>query len=71
MDMAVELSDRVYIMELKCNQSADEALGQIKAKGYAERYQGRGKEIVLVGINFDTGERRVTEWKTEKLSSRN
>ncbi|RME57277.1 AAA family ATPase, partial [Candidatus Parcubacteria bacterium] len=40
MDMAVETGDTVYVIELKCNQSAAEALTQIKQRGYADRYRG-------------------------------
>ncbi|RMH83125.1 MAG: hypothetical protein D6681_17020 [Calditrichaeota bacterium] len=68
MDMAVEAGNRVYVIELKCNQSAEEALHQIKERGYADRYRGKGRKVILLGINFDTGRREVSEWKVEELS---
>ncbi|RMH80311.1 MAG: AAA family ATPase, partial [Calditrichaeota bacterium] len=67
MDMAVETQDRVYVIELKCNQSAAEAIKQIKERGYGERYRGKGKQIILLGINFDTARREVGDWQVEKL----
>ena len=67
-DMVIQLSGRVYIIEFKCNQSADIAIAQIREKGYADRFIGIGKEIVLVGINFSTEKRNIDEWKVEKLS---
>ncbi len=66
-DLVVTFPDRVYIMEFKCNQSTETALRQIHAQGYAEPYQGSGKEIVLLGINFDTELRNVAAWDVEAM----
>ena len=65
LDIAVFFPDRIYIIELKCNQSGDEALAQIKEKNYARAYKAEGKEILLMGINFDTEKRSVTDWVHE------
>jgi len=65
-DIAVEFPDKVYIIELKCNQSAEKAIAQIKEKKYAEKYLVSGREINLIGINFDTSERNISDWKVEK-----
>jgi len=62
-DLAVEFSDAVYVIEFKCNQRADEAIQQIHDKRYADKYRQKGKQIVLIGINFDTATRNVTEWQ--------
>ncbi len=42
------------------------ALTQIKTKGYAEKYQGKGKKIVLIGIGFSSTEKNVTEFVWEE-----
>jgi len=47
----------------QCNQSADAALAQIHDKGYAQAYQGLGKKVTLLGINFDTEKHNVGEWR--------
>ncbi len=62
-DLMMEFSDKIYIIEFKCNQSAQAGIDQIREKGYADRFRGRGKKIILMGINFDTGKRNVSEWK--------
>jgi len=62
-DLVVEFPEKVCILEFKCNQSADIALRQIQQQGYAEKYRGRGKAIVCIGINFDKEQRNVEEWK--------
>ncbi|MDZ7362798.1 MAG: ATP-binding protein [candidate division KSB1 bacterium] len=68
MDVAMEFKDKVYIVELKCNQTAAEAIQQIHQKRYYEKYLQSGRKIYLVGINFDTDERRVTDWRFEALA---
>jgi len=67
-DIAVEFNDKVYIIELKCNQSADKAIAQIKEKRYAEKYGSSGRDIFIIGINFDTTERNITDWKWEMFT---
>jgi hypothetical protein len=64
-DLALERRDRVYVFEFKCGQSADVALHQIRAAGYADRWRGSGKAVVLVGVNFDPQKRNIAEWKTD------
>ena len=58
----------VYIIELKLDESAEEALNQIKEKKYYEKYEKEGTVIHLLGINFSSAERNITEWKEEILS---
>ena len=53
-DLVMEFSDKVYIIEFKCNQSAKVAVKQINDKNYALKYEQTGKKIILMGINFDT-----------------
>ena len=67
LDMAVYDEDKVYIIEFKCHQNADLALKQIKEKGYAERWVGSGKKVILMGIDFDREKRRIREMKVEVL----
>jgi hypothetical protein len=66
-DIAVEFKDKVYIIELKCNQSATAAIEQIRDKGYHEKYVQSGRKIFLVGINFDMKERAITDWRKEDV----
>jgi hypothetical protein len=62
-DLIIEFLDKVYILEFKCNQSAETALKQIKTKKYADKYIHKGKEIICMGINFDSETRNVLDWK--------
>jgi ATP-dependent exoDNAse (exonuclease V) beta subunit len=64
-DLEVHFPDKVYIVELKCNQSAEQAIAQIKAKKYFEKHLHSGRKILLLGINFNTQERRIEDWRVE------
>ena len=57
-DAVLETAKKIYIMEFKVG-SEREALEQIKEMKYHEKYLGRGKEIILLGIGFDPGKRNI------------
>ena len=59
-DLQVETSDYVYIFEFKVNSSSEAAMAQIRKKSYWLREAVSGKEIFLIGANFDTSTRRMT-----------
>ncbi len=65
-DITLETQDHVFVMELKFDKTAEEALDQINAHHYADAFQMSGKEIVKVGINFSVKEERnITRWVIE------
>ncbi len=66
-DLVIHYSDKIYIIEFKCDQSAQAGIDQIREKGYADPYKEGGKKILLLGINFDTEKRNIAEWKEAKL----
>ena len=55
--------DTIYVMELKFDKTAEEALQQIDDKGYLIPYSADGKRMVKVGINYDSQKRTIGEWK--------
>jgi len=62
----LEFDQRIVIVELKVNQSGQAALEQIKEKKYADSYVRSGKEILLIGINFDSHLRNISDdWGVE------
>jgi len=66
-DMEVHFNDKIYIIELKCNQAAEKAIEQIKEKKYFEKHLASKRDIFLLGINFDTEQRRIDDWKLENF----
>jgi len=62
-DITMETADTIYVMELKFNKSAQEALDQINDKHYAQAFALKNKEIVKVGLNFSVkDEVNTLEW---------
>ncbi len=68
MDMVVESDDKVFIIELKCDQSSDKAIRQILEKRYYEKFLGAGRSVYLMGVNFDTEKRTIEDWQCKALS---
>lgn len=64
-DIALVFNKKVYIIEMKVDSSAEEALKQIHEKGYYDRYINTDKTIHLVGLNFTSGKREIDSWKEE------
>ena len=65
-DITMETADTIFVMELKFNKSADEALAQIEAKHYADAFKMSGKKVVKIGLNFSLkDEVNCLEWKIE------
>ncbi|MGN0054137.1 MAG: PD-(D/E)XK nuclease domain-containing protein, partial [Bacteroides sp.] len=62
-DCTLELKDYVYIFEFKMDGSADEALQQIEAKGYAKPYATDPRTVIRIGMNFSSETRTIAEWK--------
>ena len=65
MDILVQTKEYIYILELKIDQSADIALQQIEEKQYAKPFEGDGRTIYKIGVNFSSETRRITEWKID------
>ena len=66
-DTVIINHNHIYVIELKMEQLADEAIAQIKEKGYANPYLASGKPITLIGINFSKEARNIVEWKEEVI----
>ena len=62
-DVVLHMPDTIYVMELKYDKTADEALQQIDDKGYLIPYSADGKRLVKVGINYDSDKRTIGDWK--------
>ena len=64
-DCIVHTKDSIYIFEFKLMSagSADDAIAQIKEKGYASQFKAESKRIILIGSSFDDEERTIGEWK--------
>ena len=64
-DMTLSTATDLYVMELKIDRPASEALEQIDRKDYLLPYATGRLRLHKVGISFSTTERTITEWKIE------
>jgi len=67
MDAVLDTGARVYVFEFKLREGAEAALGQIRAKGYPERFRSAGKPLTLVDVAFDVEAKNVQEWKAAEV----
>ena len=65
MDAVVITKKNIYIFEFKLDKSAKIAIEQIKEKEYYQKYLLDEKELVLLGVNFDSETGNVQDWKSE------
>ena len=61
-DVVIHLPDTIFVIELKYDGSAQEALKQIDDKGYLIPYHAEGKRLIKIGVNFDSKQRTLGEW---------
>ena len=61
-DLVLQTDRYVYIMEFKLNGTAEEALRQIKEKGYALPFAGDNREVFKIGVNFSSETRNIEKW---------
>ena len=61
-DAVLHMPTTTYVIELKYDKTAEEALRQIDEKGYLIPYSADGKRLVKVGINFDSNQRTISDW---------
>lgn len=61
-DVTLRTATHIYILELKLDGSAHEALRQIEERNYALPFECDGRSIVRVGINFSSQTRTIHSW---------
>ena len=66
-DMIVSTRKHIYLFEFKVTTegSAEDAIAQIKERGYLKKIRATKRPIHLVGVSFDEKSRNVKEWKEE------
>ena len=66
-DCIVETPQYIYIFEFKLDGTAQEALQQIKDKGYATAYAADPRPLFCVGASFSSKTGTVEEWQTAPI----
>ena len=67
-DMIVTTRKHIYLFEFKVTTegSADDAIAQIKERGYLKKIRATKRPIHLIGVSFDEKTRNIKEWKEER-----
>ena len=65
-DCIVETPKYVYIFEFKLDGTADEALAQIRERGYGKAYEADNRQVFFVGASFSSKTGTIEDWKTEE-----
>ena len=61
-DMVIKTATTLYVMEIKLDGTAEDALAQIDEKDYPASFALSGLPVVKVGINFDNSTRNIGRW---------
>ncbi len=68
-DLSINMPDKVILLEFKLKKygNANEAIEQIKTRGYADKFKHLNKPIYLVGMSFDPTLKNITDYCWEQL----
>ena len=65
-DAVASNEDFVFVFEFKLSKTDQIALQQIRNRDYYRRYMNSGKQIFLIGVNFDPEAGQIESWTYEK-----
>ncbi|MDE7160959.1 MAG: ATP-binding protein [Muribaculaceae bacterium] len=61
-DILIQTARYVYVIELKYDGTAEEALRQTEEKEYSLRFQAEGRKVFRIGASFSSKTRRIDDW---------
>ena len=61
-DLLIATEKYIYVIELKLDGSAEEALAQINEKDYALPFTVDGRKIIKIGANITSATRNIERW---------
>ena len=62
-DVVVKTKDNIFVLELKVDDSVDNALVQIDSTGYAIPYETDGRKVTKCGVSISSEARNITHWR--------
>lgn len=62
-DAVIQTQSYIYVIEMKLDGNADDALAQIETKGYAHKFTSDPRKLFKIGINFSSQTRGISEYK--------
>ena len=62
-DVVIKTKNALYVLELKVDDTVDNALVQIDSKGYAIPYEADGRKVTKCGVCISSEKRNITHWR--------
>ena len=59
----IKTKNDIYILELKVDDTVDNALSQIDSKGYAIPYEADGRQLTKCGVTISSEARNIVHWR--------
>ncbi|MGM9712868.1 MAG: AAA family ATPase [Prevotella sp.] len=63
-DVVIKTKTDIFVIELKVDDTLDNALKQIDSKGYAIPYEADGRNITKCGATISSAARNIVHWRT-------
>ena len=61
-DVVVKTKTDIYVLELKVDDTVDNALSQIDSKGYSIPYEADGRRVTKCGVSISSEVRNIVHW---------
>ncbi|MDO4511827.1 MAG: AAA family ATPase, partial [Bacteroidales bacterium] len=68
-DVVIQTKTHVFVLELKVDDSVENALAQIDDKGYAIPYSADGREVIKCGVSISSDARNIIHWRITNATS--
>ena len=62
-DVVIKTKNDIYVLELKVDDTVDNALAQIDSKGYAIPYEADGRQLTKCGVTISSEARNIVHWR--------
>ena len=62
-DVVIKTKTDIFVLELKVDDTVDNALAQIDDKGYAIPYEVDGRKVTKCGVSISSEQRNITHWR--------
>ncbi len=63
-DVVIQTNADIFVLELKVDDTVENALQQINSKGYTIPYEADGRKLTKCGICISSSARNITHWRT-------
>ena len=62
-DVVIKTKANIFVLELKVDDTVENALAQIDDKGYAIPYESDGCKVTKCGVSIASEQRNITHWR--------